>query len=143
MKKLIYNSNQKYKPSKEEKYMNKDQLKYFETKLNSWKEQLLTTCNKTLNILQESTIHKNDPNDVMVSDINVDLELQTKGRYKKLIEKIDKALMKIKTGEYGYCTKTGSEIGIDRLEARPIANLCIEAQQEQELYKKSHSFKNN
>ncbi len=140
MEEFINHTREEYKPSKDEKYMNKKQLDYFKQKLYSWKEELLKFSNKTLKTLKESSTNANDPNDIMISDLNVDLELKNKTRYKNLIHKIDAALDRIKKGQYGYCLKTGAQIGLDRLEARPIAILCIEAQQEQEMHEKLYQL---
>jgi DnaK suppressor protein len=66
-------------------------------------------------------------------------ELRTRNRYWKLLNKIDQALEKIESGDYGYCEETGEEIGLKRLEARPVANLSIEAQEKHERNEKHHS----
>jgi DnaK suppressor protein len=121
-----------YKPSESEEYMNPMHLEYFKIKLLAWKQELLDESNLTLDHLQEENWHEPDFNDRAMVETDASIELRTRDRYRKLIEKIDEALDRIKTGEYGYCEETGDEIGLKRLEARPVATLCIEAQEKHE-----------
>ena len=78
-----------------------------------------------------------DPNDAATQEEEFRLELRTRDRERKLIIKIDQALQRVDDGLYGYCEDTGEPIGIKRLEARPIATLCIEAQERHERLEKS------
>lgn len=128
-----------YKPSESEKYMNPVQLEYFRVKLNSWKNELLDNSSETLKHLQEENWHEPDLNDRAYVETNATFELKTQDRYRKLIDKIDLALERIETSEYGYCEETGEEIGVNRLEARPIATFSIDAQQNHESYERQHS----
>lgn len=128
-----------YKPSSSEQYMCPTQLEYFRQKLLSWKGDLLAESQETLKHLQEENFHEADFHDRAVVEIETSVELRTRDRYRKLIEKIDAALNKIENKEYGYCVETGEEIGIKRLEARPIATLAIEAQERHENYERNHS----
>ena len=127
-----------YSPSEHEEYMNPKHLEYFRQKLTSWKEELLNESRETLNHLREENWNEPDLNDRASIETETTIELRTRDRYRKLIDKIDVALKKIETGEYGYCEETGEEIGLKRLAARPIATLCIEAQERHENYEKQH-----
>ncbi len=130
---------QKYIPSELEEYMNPMHLEYFKRKLTSWKDELLGSAQDTLKHLQEENWQEADLNDRASTEADTALELRTRDRYRKLLDKIDSALTKIETTEYGYCEETGDQIGIKRLEARPIANFTIEAQERHEYYERQHS----
>lgn len=130
---------QGYKPSEGEEYMNELQLEYFRQKLLNWRDELLVESRQTLDHLKEESWQEPDLNDRASVEIDATLELRTRNRYLKLIDKINSALEKVDTGEYGYCEATGDEIGIKRLEARPIATLTVEAQERHENYEKQHS----
>jgi len=127
-----------YKPSETEEYMNPMQIEYFRHKLQSWKDELLSNSRETLEHLKEENWNESDPNDRATIETDTSFELRTRDRYRKLIDKIEEALQRIVDGEYGYCEETGEEIGIKRLEARPVATLCIEAQESHENYEKQH-----
>lgn len=128
-----------YKPSEDEQYMNELQLDYFRTKLEDWKYELITESNKTLDHLKEENHNVPDPNDQASEETERTYELRTRDRYRKLIGKIEEALDRINTGRYGYCEETGEEIGLRRLEARPVATLCIDAQERHENYENTHA----
>ncbi len=127
-----------YAPTENEEYMNEMQLEYFRRKLEAWKEELLEESTQTLDHLKEENYKEPDINDQALLEADKTIELRTRDRYRKLINKIDVALQKIEDGSYGYCEDTGEEIGLKRLNARPIANLCIEAQERHENYEKQH-----
>ena len=114
------------------------QIEYFFQKLNLWKEELLNNSRETLTHLREENWNELDLNDRATIETDTGIELRTRDRYRKLIDKIDDALKRIEIGEYGFCEETGEEIGLKRLEARPIATLCIEAQERHENYEKQH-----
>lgn len=124
--------------SKTKHYLTDEQLEYFRGKLLNWKEELLKESKDVQQLLktQES---EPDLIDSACSLANQTIELRTKDRSRKLIHKIDMALERIDNGTYGYCEETGEPIGIKRLEARPIATLCIEAQEQHE--KKEKDFR--
>lgn len=128
-----------YVPSEKEEYMNPNQVEYFRQKLLSWKEELLEESRATIMHLQEENLNEPDLNDRATAETDAALELRTRDRYRKLLAKIEAALARVDKGEYGYCEDTGEEIGIKRLDARPIATLCIEAQERHENYEKQHS----
>lgn len=127
-----------YKPSLDEEYMNDKQVNYFKNKLESWKMELLGESIQTLNNLKEENWKESDLNDRASVESEAAFELRTRDRYRKLIDKIDMALKRIDDGSYGYCEETGEPIGIKRLEARPVATLCIEAQERHEKYERQH-----
>ena len=127
-----------YKPSQKEEYMNPNQLEYFKQKLLNWKEELLDESRETLDHLREENWQEPDVNDRASVETETSLELRTRDRYRKLIDKIESAIRRIDNGEYGYCNETGDEIGVKRLEARPIATMTIEAQERHEKYEKTH-----
>lgn len=129
---------EEYKPSKDKEYMCQNHLEYFRQKLLEWKSSLLSESQETLNHLKEEHWNESDPNDQATTETETAFELRTRDRYRKLCEKIEQALKRIEEGEYGYCEETGEPIGIKRLEARPIATLCIEAQTRHENYEKNH-----
>ena len=129
-----YNTN----TSENEEYMNPMQLEYFKQKLLNWRNGLLAESRETLNHLKEETWNEPDLNDRASVETETTIELRTRDRYRKLIDKIESALERINTGNYGYCEETGEAIGIKRLEARPVATLCIEAQERHENYEKTH-----
>lgn len=128
-----------YAPSVKEEYMSPFQLEYFKEKLISWKSELINDSKETIRHLQEENWKESDVNDRASVEVDAAIELKTRTRYRKLIDKIDAALKRIETNDYGYCEETGEEIGLERLEARPIATLCIEAQKKHENYERQHS----
>lgn len=128
-----------YIPSENEEYMNSVQLEYFKQKLLNWKEELLQESLETLDHLKEENWHESDFNDRAAVETDAAFELRTRDRYRKLLDKIEEALARIESGEYGYCEETGEKIGLKRLEARPVATLCIEAQERHENYEKQHN----
>jgi DnaK suppressor protein len=122
-----------YKPKKSEKYMNEQQQEYFRLKLVNWRAELVEESRETISHLQHEVRDVGDEAERATRETENSLELRTRDRYRKLIRKIDKALIRLDEGEYGYCEETGEEIGLDRLEARPIATLCLDAQERWEL----------
>ena len=127
-----------YKPSEEEQYMNPMHLLYFKNKLNDWKNELLRESSETLEHLKEENWNEADLTDRASVETETGIELRTRNRYRKLLDKIEHALEKIENNEYGFCEDTGEKIGIKRLEARPVATLCIEAQMRHENYEQTH-----
>ena len=122
-----------YKPSPSEEYMNPKMVEYFRQKLLTWKKSILEESTNTLHTLEaEGGLREPDLTDRASLETDHSLELRTRDRERKLINKIDEALDRIETGEYGFCEETGEKIGVNRLEARPVATLCIEAQERHE-----------
>ncbi len=122
-----------YKPKRGEEYMSNDQLEHFREILNAWKKELMYEVDRTVHHMQDEAANFPDPNDRATQESEFGLELRTRDRERKLLRKIDSALARIDDGSYGYCDETGDEIGLKRLEARPVATLCLEAQERREL----------
>lgn len=127
-----------YKPNKDEPFMNAKQREYFRQKLNSWREDLLQESSATLQYLQEESGNAPDIADRASMEAERSVELRTRDRARKLISKIDDALGRIEDGSYGYCVETEEPIGIQRLEARPIATLSLEAQERHERMERTY-----
>jgi len=121
-----------YKPKKNEEYMSDGQLDHFRTILENWKREILEEVKRTIHHLRDEAGSFADPNDRATQETERGLELRTRDRERKLIRKIDAALERISQGTYGYCEETGEEIGLARLEARPITTMCLEAQERHE-----------
>jgi len=122
-----------YKPRRGESYMSAAQLEHFQEILSSWKRELMFEVDRTVHHMQDEAANFPDPNDRATQESEFGLELRTRDRERKLLRKIDEALARIDDGSYGYCDETGEEIGLKRLEARPVATLCLEAQERREL----------
>ena len=122
-----------YKPQRDEEYMSDAQLEHFREILNAWKRELMYEVDRTVHHMQDEAANFPDPNDRATQESEFGLELRTRDRERKLLRKIDSALSRIDDGNYGFCEETGEEIGLKRLEARPVATLCLEAQERREL----------
>ena len=129
----------RYKPKSREKYMSKKQLNHFKNILLIWKSQLEQEAGKTVNHMQNESINYADPNDRASQESDFGLELRTRDRERKLLKKIQQSLYRIENRSYGYCEETGEKIGLKRLEARPVATLCLEAQERREITEKQYS----
>ena len=127
---------QGYRPSADEAYMNPRQREYFRQKLLAWKEELLVESRETLVYLRGENWQEADLVDRASVEADANLELRTRNRYRKLLPKIEAALRRIEDGSYGYCEDTGDEIGLRRLEVRPIATLSVEAQERHERFER-------
>ena len=125
-----------YRPSPDEPYMCPEHLEYFRRKLLDWREQLVQESQETIDNLRGEVRDVGDEAERATRETENSLELRTRDRYRKLLAKIDAALARIDEGDYGYCEETGEEIGLPRLEARPIATLCLDAQERWELRQK-------
>ena len=122
-----------YKPKRGEEYMSDAQLEHFRRILTSWKRELMYEVDRTVHHMQDEAANFPDPNDRATQESEFGLELRTRDRERKLLRKIDSAIARIDDGSYGFCEETGEEIGLKRLEARPVATLCLEAQERREL----------
>ncbi|MEC9152131.1 MAG: RNA polymerase-binding protein DksA [Pseudomonadota bacterium] len=127
-----------YEPSDDEEFMNPMQREYFRRKLINWRSQLLRATGETLVSLQEESLAEPDMTDRATLETDRSLELRTRDRQRKLIGKINSALRRIEEGTYGYCEETDNPISLRRLEARPIATLSIEAQEQHERMERTH-----
>ena len=125
-----------YKKKAREKYMSKAQLKHFKKLLLAWKEQLEIEAEETVKHLKTESNNLADPNDRATQESEFGLELRTRDRERKLLRKIQVSLLKIDEGTFGYCEETGEEIGLKRLEARPVATFTLEAQERREITEK-------
>lgn len=129
-----------YDPMKDKgEYMNPVMLEFFRQRLIDWRQELLRESSETIqNTLQETELQKPDLADRASAETDHALELRTRDRERKLINKINSALKRIEENEYGYCEETGDEIGVARLVARPVATLSLEAQERHERKEKIH-----
>ena len=127
-----------YRPSEDEDFMNPLQLLYFQKKLESWKAELLDDANGTIAGLSQENLHQPDQMDRAQIESNAALDLRTRDRERKLMQKIEAALRRIDDGSYGYCVETDEPINLRRLEARPIASLSLHAQERHERMERVH-----
>jgi DnaK suppressor protein len=127
-----------YRPSEDEAFMNPLQLEYFRQKLLRWRMELLAESSETLVHLKEESLSEPYVTDRASLETERGIVLRTRDRERKLISKIDSALMRIEEGRYGYCEETDEPIGLRRLEARPIATLSLEAQERHERMERTH-----
>ncbi len=118
--------------------MNARQREYFRNRLLAWRQELLQESFATLEHLQGDHAPSADLADRASVETDRSIELRTRDRERKLIAKIDAALMRIEDGTYGFCAETEEPIGLRRLEARPIATLSIEAQERHERRERTH-----
>ena len=122
-----------YKPRRGERYMNNRQSQHFRNILTAWQHELMEEVDRTVHHMQDEAANFPDPNDRATQESEFGLELRTRDRERKLLRKIGSALGRIDDGSYGFCSETGEEIGLKRLEARPVATLTLEAQERREL----------
>jgi DnaK suppressor protein len=125
-----------FKPSGKEEYMCPQHLAYFKRKLENWRDELIVESQETLEHLRTETRDVGDEAERASRESDNILELRTRDRYRKLLRKIEEALKRVEDGVYGYCEETGEEIGLGRLEARPIATLTVDAQERREMFQK-------
>jgi DnaK suppressor protein len=122
-----------YRAQSGEGYMNEEQQEHFRDILLAWKVELMQEVDRTVHHMQDEASNFPDPNDRATQESEFGLELRTRDRERKLLKKIDQALARIDEGAYGFCEETGEEIGLKRLEARPVATLSVEAQERREV----------
>ena len=129
-----------YEPKLTEKYMCEKHKAYFKKKLNEWKSEIIKTNNEALynGSLDDNSVSA-DIVDQASSYTDKTVEMKAINRQIKLISKIDQALTRIKNDTYGFCLETGEPIGIKRLIARPVAELCITAQEKHEKEEKIYA----
>jgi DnaK suppressor protein len=131
-----------YKPSNDEEYMCERQLEYFRQKLENWRNELFRESARLLIELQETELQEPDLNDRASKEMEQLIDMHSRDRIRKLIDKIDAALERIKRGTFGYCLVTGEPIGLLRLNARPVATLCLEEQEKRERREREYAQKN-
>lgn len=122
-----------YKPREDEPYMSPLMKAYFRKRLLAWRQDIIEGSRDTISHMQAESVHQPDMNDRASVELDTSLELRTRDRERKLLNKISAAIARIDTDDYGYCGETEEKIGVRRLEARPIATLCIEAQERHEV----------
>ncbi len=122
-----------YKAKKGEEYMNANQLEHFRKMLEAWKAELSQDIDITLHSMQDEQTVFADPNDRATQESDMALELRNRDRERKLIKKITETIAKIDSGDYGYCESCGVEIGLERMQARPTATLCIDCKTLEEI----------
>ncbi len=127
-----------YRPAESEPFMNERQTEYFRRKLQNWKAEILEDSRDTVAGMKDQTRNIPDVADRASEETDRALELRTRDRQRKLVNKIDAALRRIDEGEYGYCEITGEPISLKRLDARPIATMSLEAQERHERREKVH-----
>ncbi len=128
-----------YIEKKGEEYMSEEQVEHFRKILNAWKRDLMEEVDRTVHHMQDEAANFPDPNDRATQESEFSMELRARDRERKLIKKIDEALMHLDNDEYGYCEACGIEIGIRRLEARPTATLCIDCKTLDEIREKQRT----
>ncbi|MGI9336399.1 MAG: RNA polymerase-binding protein DksA [Gammaproteobacteria bacterium] len=128
-----------YKPTKRETYMGPKQREYFREKLLDWRKSLLDESQQTIDHMRDAARDVSDEAERASRETEISFELRTRDRYRKLLTKIDQALKRIDEETYGFCEETGEPIGLERLEARPIATLSIEAQERREQLERQYS----
>ena len=119
-----------------EEYMNEAQLAHFRDILLAWKQSLMEEVNRTMDHMQEEASNFSDPADRATQEEEFTLELRARDRERKLIRKIDKTIARVDADDYGYCDACGIEIGLQRLEVRPTAELCIDCKTTEEIKEK-------
>jgi DnaK suppressor protein len=112
-------------------YMNEAQLEFFKQLLLDLKRETIGHIEEARQRLADAQ-RETDELDRALSEEENRLRLRIADRESKLLPKIDEALKRIETGDYGWCEETGEPIGIDRLLLRPTATLCAEAKARQE-----------
>jgi DnaK suppressor protein len=126
----------KYNAKANESYMSKNQMKHFKDILAEWKNELSHDIDKTVSHMQDELTSYADPNDRASQESDMALELRNRDRERKLIKKIEQTIRNIDNDEYGYCEQCGEEIGLNRLQARPTATLCIDCKTLDEIREK-------
>ena len=127
-----------YQPAPGEEYMSESMRGHFRQILLTWQQELMEEVDRTVHHMKDEAANFPDPNDRATQESEFGLELRTRDRERKLLKKIEQALARIDDGNYGFCSETGEEIGLRRLEARPVATLTVEAQERRELAEKQY-----
>jgi DnaK suppressor protein len=125
-----------YVPKKGEEYMSDKQRAHFRKILETLKADLMRDIERTVHTMQDEATVFADPNDRASQETDIAIELRNRDRERKLIKKIEETITLIDSGDYGYCSGCGVEIGIKRLEARPTASMCIDCKTLEEVREK-------
>jgi DnaK suppressor protein len=127
-----------YEESLNEEYMNEQQRAHIEKILLSWRQSLMEEVDKTVTHMKDEAANYADPSDRATQEEEFNLELRTRDRERKLIKKIEDALERLQSDDFGYCEACGIEIGLKRLEVRPTATLCIDCKTLSEIKEKQN-----
>lgn len=125
-----------YQLGKDEEYMNEAQIEHFRKILKAWHAQIMEEAERTKSQMQDDVTNFADPADRATQEEEFSLELRNRDRERKLLKRIEQTLVKLDSGDYGYCDTCGIEIGLKRLEARPTAELCVDCKTLAELREK-------
>lgn len=125
-----------YQLGQDEEYMDEAQIEHFRKILKAWHAQIMEEAERTKSQMQDDVTNFADPADRATQEEEFSLELRNRDRERKLLKKIEQTLIKLDSGDYGYCDACGVEIGIKRLEARPTADLCIDCKTLAEIREK-------
>ena len=126
-----------YKAEKGEEYMNSNMRKHFAQLLQAWKEELLEEFERTVTLMRsEAGENYSDPTDRATKEEGDSFQLRIEERKRKLLKKIEEALERVNHEDFGYCKDCDAEIGVGRLEARPMAEMCIDCKTLQEMKEK-------
>ena len=128
-----------YKAKKSEKYMNDKQREHFRAILKAWRKSLVDDVSRTLHNMQDENINHPDPNDRASQETDMSLELRNRDRERKLLKKIDDTISRIDSDDYGWCESCDVEIGVQRLEARPTAEQCVDCKTLNEIKERQMS----
>jgi len=127
-----------YDPANGQEFMDPTMREYFRRQLLAWKADILKDASSTLSALQTEDKQEPDIADRASRETDRAVELRARDRNRKLLGKIDEALARIEDGTYGYCVETKEPISVGRLQARPIATLSLEAQEDHERRERTH-----
>lgn len=127
-----------YDPQHDTEFMGAAMQEYFRQKLLDWRKELTQEYTQAVLTLQAQTLNEPDPHDRAATEVDMRMTMRAMDRERKLINKIDEALLRIKNGTYGYCEQTDDPIEVARLEVRPVATLCFKAQEALERIEKVH-----
>ncbi len=136
---LLIHGVRPYKERKGEEYMNDAQRVHFGEILKAWLAELTTETSRTVMNMQDETCNHPDPTDRASQETDMALELRGRDRDRKLIKKVESAIIHLNSDDFGYCENCGEEIGLRRLEARPTATLCIDCKTLDEIREKKLS----
>ncbi len=127
-----------YVPTDKEEFMNPIMKAYFKRKLENWHKELVEEYNDAMSKIKQGAAHEADPADRATYEQDMAFEMRTRDRERKLIRKIEEAIRRIEKDNYGYCEDTGEPIAVARLDARPVATLSFEAQEQREKEEKQY-----
>ncbi len=119
--------------------MDKENLAYYQTKLEKMSQDILNEAEKTLSEMHDHNDNYPDPTDRASAESNRNFELRIRDRERKLLNKIKAALERIKAGTYGICETCEEDISLPRLEARPVTTLCVACKTAQEQHEREHA----